>query len=115
MKIEKTARICHVVLCLLNIGAIFFAFMMLAETGPIYSFFRQLSLGFSLPMMLMRAAYLQYILFAILAVLFVVVLIGKIKNKTINAKCLAWDLALWLISAFELIYLEIYYLNIITF
>ena len=38
VKIEKTARICHIVLSLLNIGAIFFAFMKLAGTGTIYSF-----------------------------------------------------------------------------
>lgn len=39
----------------------------------------------------------------------------KIRNRTINAKCLAWDLTLWLVSFFELAYLELYYLNIITF
>ena len=115
IKIERTARICHIVLCLLNIGAIFFAFMKLAGTGAIYSFFRRLSMAFAFPMMIMRMAYLQYILFAALAVLFVIVLTVKIRNRTINAKCLAWDLTLWLVSFFELAYLELYYLNIITF
>ena len=67
------------------------------------------------PMMIMRMAYLQYILFAVLAVIFVVVLISKIKNKMPKTKWLFFDLILWLVSFFELAYLELYYLNTITF
>lgn len=60
-------------------------------------------------------AYLQYVFFALLALVFAVVLVNKIKNRTVNTKWLILDLILWLVSFFELAYLELYYLNIITF
>lgn len=79
------------------------------------SFLQGASLALCLPMVLMRAIYLQYILFGALAVFAVILYTKAKKNHTIIKKRVFIDCVLWAITVFELIFLEEYFLNIIAF
>lgn len=117
-KLEKIIRIVHTILCFLNLGCLFFALMKLSGGGNVpYRIFRWFNLLFIfvVPMFLMRLAYLQYVLFGIIAVLDVVIYVHKIKNKTVDKKHLLYDILLWIITFGELIFLEEYFLNILWF
>ena len=115
-KFEKSVRIIHIVLCLLNVGSLFFGIMLMTGGGnDVYSFFRELSIGCCFPMLILRIAYLQYILFGLIAIFSTVSYILKIKHKEIVRKNICIDCSLWLITIFELIYLEQYFAIIISF
>lgn len=114
-KTEKVIRISYIVLCILNIGSIFFELMVLCIGTPLYRVFRSLCLWCSMPMFFMRMAYLQYIIFGILSVFSVLIYIGKIKNHLVTKKILFIDIALWLIILVELIFTEQYFINILYF
>ena len=61
--------------------------MVLSGGGNIvYSFFRELSIGFCFPMLLMRVVYLQYILWGIIAIFTIANAIYKIKTKSVVKK-----------------------------
>ena len=120
-KFEKPARITQAMLCALNIGSILFG-LMLPFAGSesswgssAYLFFKGASLTLALPMFFMRIIYLQYILFGILAVFSVIHYTKVKKNHTIVKKRVFIDCVLWVITVFELIFLEEYFLNIMWF
>ena len=108
-KAEKIVRIIYIVLCILNIGSVFFGLMVLFEDTPLYDPFIGLSLLFCIPMFYMRMIYLQYILFAVLSVLSILIYIDKIKNKLVMKKILCIDILLWLIALVEVIFTEGYF------
>lgn len=115
-KVEKSVRIIHIVLCLLNVSSLFFGIMLLTGgENEIYRFFREISIEFCFPMLLMRVVYLQYILWGIVAMFTIVNVIYKIKIKNIEKKIVFVDCAFWVIAIFELIYLERYFGAIISF
>ena len=115
-RVEKIFRIVHIILCLLNIGSVFFGIMLMTSGGNnAYSFFRELSVSCCFPMLILRTAYLQYILFGVIAVFSIVNYISKIKKKEIIRKNIFLDCSLWAITVFELIHLEQYFVNIISF
>ena len=105
-RIEKANRIIHIIICVLNFGSIFYALMTCSAGTPMYSFFRRLSLAFSLPLLFMRFAYLQYIFFGLIAIFTVIKYIISFKNKEIAKRNIGIDIVLWIITVFELIYLE---------
>lgn len=115
-KFEKIIRILNAILCFLDIGCLFFS-SMTAFSGihPVYRIFRSLSFAFSLPMFFMRTVYLQYILYGIIAVSYIVIYWFKIKNKCIVKKYLYTDIILCSIAIAELFFLESYFINILTF
>ena len=80
-----------------------------------YSVFKRLSLMFSVPMLLLRLAYLQYILWGIIAVFMIANVIYKIKTHSLNNKTLIVDCSFWILAIVELISLENYFNAIITF
>lgn len=120
-KFEKPARIIHVIVCVLNLGSLFFGLMLpfagsaTSWGSSAYLFFKGASLALALPMFFMRIIYLQYILFGILAVFSVIHYMKAKKNHTIIKKRVFIDCVLWAITVFELIFLEEYFLNIIAF
>ena len=115
-KIEKIVRILHIVLCLLNIGSIFFGIMLMIGGGNnAYSFFRELSISWCFPMLILRIAYLQYILFGVIDIFSIVNYIFRIKNKEVIRKNVFIDCFLWGITVFEIMNLERYFANIISF
>lgn len=113
-KVEKIARICNAILCLLNIGTLFFGLMMLS-TGTVYGFLKWISIALSTPMFFMRLIYLQYILWGIVLVMYAIVYINQIKNKTLNRKSVYIDVILWIIAIIEIALLEKYFWNIVWF
>ena len=117
MKIaDRIFRVIHIILCCVNIGSLFFGIMVLSGGGNIvYSFFRELSIGFCFPMLLMRVVYLQYILWGIIAIFTIANAIYKIKTKSVVKKTIYVDCIFWMIAIFELIYLERYFSAIIFF
>lgn len=105
-RFDKTNKIIHSVMCVLNLGSIFYALMVCSIGTPLYAFFRRLSLALSMPLLFMRFAYLQYIIFGLLATFTIIKYIVLIKNKEIEKRKIWIDVVLWLITVFELIYLE---------
>lgn len=114
-RIEKTNRIIHIVMCVLNLGSIFYAFMVRSIGTPLYGFFRQLSLDFSMPLLFMRFAYLQYIIFGLLAIFTIIKYIVFAKKRKLQKKNIWIDGVLWLITVFEIIYLENAFKSILWF
>ena len=114
-KIEKTNCIIHIIMCVLNLGSIFYAFMVSSIGTPLYSFFRRLTLDFSMSLVFMRIVYLQYIIFGLIAIFTIMKYIISIKNKEIIIRNMWTDVILWTITIFELIYLESAFEAIISF
>ena len=114
-RIDKTNKIIHIVMCVLNLGSIFYALMVCSIGKPLYGFFRRLSLAFGMPLLFMRIAYLQYIIFGLLAIFTIIKYIAFAKNKEIAKKNILIDGVLWLITVFELIYLENAFQSILWF
>ena len=113
--IDKTNKIIHIVMCVLNLGSIFYALMVCSIGTPLYGFFRRLSSAFGMPLLFMRLAYLQYIIFGLLAIFTIIKYIAFAKNKEIAKKNILIDGVLWLITVFELIYLENAFKSILWF
>lgn len=63
-------------------------------------------------MFFMRIAYLQYILFSIIAIIDILAYVRRLKVKQIDKKILGIDIFLWILSITELISLENYFENI---
>ena len=114
-RIEKANCIIHIIMCVLNFGSIFYALMGCSIGTLLYSFFRRLSLAFSMPLLFMRVIYLQYIIFGLIAIFTIIKYIISIKNKEIIIKNIWTDVVLWTITIFELIYLESAFEAIISF
>ena len=115
-KFEKIIRIVHIVLNGLNIGAVFFGIMKISGGGNfVYRIFRELSIGCCFTMLIMRMAYLQYILTGIIAIFSIINYGSKIKNKKVKKRNLCIDCSLWLITILELIYLEQYFAAVTSF
>ncbi len=115
-RFEKPVGILHALMCLLNIGSVFFGVMAVSGGGnEIYRIFRSLSLSCALPMVFMRLFYLQYIVFGLIAVFSLVNNYRKIQNKSMRRRTIAVECTLWIVAAIELLYLEQYYINIIWF
>ena len=114
-RIEKANCIIHIIMCVLNFGSIFYALMGGSIGTLLYSFFRRLSLAFSMPLLFMRVIYLQYIIFGLIAIFTIIKYIISIKNKEIIIKNIWTDVVLWTITIFELIYLESAFEAIISF
>ena len=113
--IDKTNKIIHIVMCILNLGSIFYALMVHSIGTPLYSFFRRLSLAFGMPLLFMRFAYLQYIIFGLLGIFTIIKYIVFVINKK-KVKKNSWiDGVLCLITVFELIYLEYAFESILWF
>lgn len=105
-RIEKANRITHIIMCVLNLGSIFYALMVNSTGTSLYSFFKRLSLAFGMPLLFMRVAYLQYIIFGLIAIFTIIRYIIFIKNREIIKRNIWIDVVLWTITIFELIYLE---------
>ena len=114
-KIDNTNKIIHIIMCVLNLGSIFYALMVCSIGTPLYGFFSRLSLAFGMPLLFMRLAYLQYIIFGVLAIFTIIKYIVFAKNKEIAKKNIWIDGVLWLITVFELIYLENAFKSILWF
>lgn len=115
-KTERNIRILHIILCLLNIGCLFFGIMVMFRGGNEgYRIFRDLNIGFCTPMFFMRLFFLQYIVFSVIAVLYAKIYIYKVKNKSLNKKILCLDIVLWTLAIVELFFLEDYFECIATF
>ncbi len=114
-RIEKANWITHIIMCILNLGSIFYALMVSSIGTPLYSFFRRLSLTFGWSLLLMRIVYLQYIIFGLIAIFTIIKYIISIKNKEIIKRNIWIDVVLWIITIFELIYLESAFGAIISF
>ncbi len=114
-RIEKANCIIHIIMCVLNFGSIFYALMGGSIGTLLYSFFRRLSLAFSMPLLFMRVIYLQYIIFGLIAIFTIIKYIISIKNKEIIIRNIWIDVVLWTITIFELIYLESAFGAIISF
>ena len=102
-RFEKANRIIHIITCFLNLGTIFYALMVCSTRTPLYGFFRRLSLSFGMPLLFMRALYLQYIIFGLIAVFTVIV---YTKNKERVKRNVLVDVLLWTTTILELIFLE---------
>ena len=112
-KSDINIRIIHFIFVLLNIGSLFFGIMVFSMGGNIvYSVFRELSLSFGFPIFLMRSMYLQYILFVILVILYMKFYKKNIKSDVVTRKLIIIDVFLWGVTIFELVFLELYFLNI---
>lgn len=115
-KAEKAVIIIQLIFCLLNISCLFFGIMSAFGGGNTgYSIFRSLCLTFSIPAVVIRIAYMQYIIFGAIAVFDVFKYASNIKNKRVSKKYLLADIALWIITIFELIFLEDMFYNIMRF
>lgn len=114
-KFEKTNRIVHIIMCVLNLGSIFYALMMCSIGTALYSFFRRLSLAFSWSLIFMRVTYLQYIIFGLMAIFTIIKYIIFIRNKEIAKRNIWIDVVLWAITVFELSYLENAFEAILSF
>ena len=114
-KIEKINRIIHIVMCVLTLGTIFYALMVCSIGTPLYSFFRGLSLVFCMPLLFMRFAYLQYIIFGLLAIFTIIKYIVFAKNKEIVKRNIWIDIILWIITIIELVCLENAFESILWF
>ncbi len=115
-RFEKIVRILHTVLCALHLGCLFFGLMKATGGGNIpYRIFRWFNLLaiFVIPMFFMRVFYLQYIILGLIAIADIVIYIHKAIDKSIDKKALIYDVALWVITISELLFLEEYYLNIL--
>ena len=115
-RLEKAVRILHTVLCALHLGCLFFGLMKATGGGnALYSIFRWFNtIGiFAVPMLFMRLFYLQYIILGLIVIADIAIYIHKAVNKSINKKALTYDVALWLITISELLFLEEYYLNVL--
>ncbi len=115
-RFEKIVRILHTVLCALHLGCLFFGLMKATGGGNIpYRIFRWFNLLaiFVIPMFFMRVFYLQYIILGLIAIADIVIYIHKAVDKSIDKKALIYDIALWVITISELLFLEEYYLNIL--
>ena len=78
----------------------------------IFRWFNLLAI-FVIPMFFMRVFYLQYIILGLIVIADIAIYIHKAVNKSINKKALTYDVALWLITISELLFLEEYYLNVL--
>ena len=114
-RIDKVIRIIHSVLCVLNLGSIFYALMVCSIGTSLYAVFRRLSLAFSIPLLFMRFAYLQYIVFGVLALFTIIKYIVFVKNKEFSKRNILVDIVLWIIAIIELIYLENAFESILWF
>ena len=105
-RIETVNRTVHIIMCILNLGSIFYALMTASQGTPLYGFFRQLSVGSGVLLAFMRLAYLQYIVFGLIAVIAVIGYIISVKNKEVIKRNICIDAVLWAVTVFELIFLE---------
>ena len=105
-KIEKICRIVHIIMCVLNLGQIF-CILTAGSTGQLYEFFRILSVAYRpLLIFFMSYSYLQYFVFGLLAIFMIIKYIIYDKNKEVAKKSFWIDIVLWIVTVFELYYLE---------